>query len=56
MNLTVDISVRELLTQMLEYNSTHSLLYFLAEIERHPNPEDFANHCNKLLNNGEGIE
>ncbi len=53
MNLTVDVSVRDLLTQMLEYNSVHNLLYFLAEIERHHAPEEWANACTKLLDKGE---
>ena len=53
MNLTVDISVRDLLTQMLEYNSLHSLLYFLGEIERAPDAEEWANACTKLLDKGE---
>lgn len=53
MNLTVDISVRDLLTQMLEYNSLHSLLYFLGEIERAPDAEKWANACTKLLDKGE---
>lgn len=53
MNLTVDVPVRDLLTQMLEYNSVHSLLYFLAEIERHHAPEEWANICTKLLEVGD---
>ena len=53
MYLTVDISVRDLLQQMLENNSLHSVLYFLGEVERIPNPEEWANHCVKLINKEE---
>ena len=53
MNLTVDCSVRDLLTQMLEYNSLHSILYFLGELERAPDAEEWANACTKLLNKEE---
>jgi hypothetical protein len=49
MLLEVDISLRDLLQQMLTYNSSHTLLYFLAELENHPNAEEFANAANKLL-------
>jgi hypothetical protein len=50
MYLTVDISTRDLLSQMLENNSMHSVLYFLAELEKVPEPEEWANACIKLLN------
>lgn len=55
MNLTVDVSVRDLLTQILEYNSLHSALYFLGEIEGAPAPEEWANACTKLLDKGEEV-
>ena len=56
MNLTLDCSLRELLRQALEYNSLHNILYTLADIERIIEPEEWANHCIKLSNNGEDIE
>jgi hypothetical protein len=49
MNLTVDISVRNLLQQMLEYNSAHTILYFLGELEKCPDAEHFANECQRFL-------
>jgi len=50
MYLTLDVPVRDLLQQLLENNSLHSLVYFLAELERVPEPEEWANACIKLLN------
>ena len=50
MNLVLDCTAYELLRQILEHNSVHSVLYYLAELERFPEPEEFANAANKLLN------
>lgn len=55
MNFTVDISLRELLQQALQHNSLHSILYFLGEIQRTPDAEEWANACTKLLDKGEDI-
>lgn len=49
MNLTLDCSLRELLRQALEYHSVHQLLYTIAELERHPDKDYFADQCVKLL-------
>ena len=53
MNIVTDISLREILRQVLEYNSLHNVLYNLAEIERIIEPEKWANRCIKLSNSGE---
>ena len=56
MIIRTDITLRDLIEQILENYSTHTVLYYLAELEKHCEPEDFANHCNKLLNSGDNIE
>ena len=56
MILKTDVSLRDLIGQILENYSAHTVLYYLAELEKHCEPEDFANHCNKLLNSGVDIE
>lgn len=54
MLLEVDVSVRDLMQQMLVHNSAHTLLYFLAELESNLiDAEEFANAANKLLNKEE---
>lgn len=53
MYLTVDLSLRELLRQALEYTSVHGLLYVIGELERAPDAEGWANACTKLLDKGE---
>lgn len=53
MNLTLDCSLRDLLLQALQHVSPHTLLYTLAELERHVQPEEFADKALKLLEVGE---
>ncbi len=49
MNLTLDCSLRDLLQQALQHHSAHYILYTLAELERHPDKDFFADECSKLL-------
>lgn len=49
MYITIDMSLRDLLIQMLQHNSVHTILYMLADIQKYHSPEEFANICNKLL-------
>ena len=54
MNLTLDCSLRDLLQQALQqqalqHHSAHYILYTLAELERHPDKDFFADECMKLL-------
>lgn len=49
MNLALDCSLRELLRQALEYHSAHYILYTLAELEKCPDKDFFADECCKLL-------
>ena len=53
MYITTDISLRDIPQQVLQHVSPHTLLYTLAELERHAQPEDFANAALKLLEVGE---
>lgn len=53
MYITTDISLRDILQQVLTHVSPHTLLYTLAELERHVDPESYADAANKLLNLGE---
>lgn len=45
----VDAPTREILSQMLESNSLHYLLTTLASLEKHLEPEEWANECMKLF-------
>jgi hypothetical protein len=53
MYITTDISLRDILQQVLQHVSPHTLLYTLADLERHVQPEEFADKALKLLEVGE---
>lgn len=44
-----DVSLRDLVQQILDNFEPHTLLHCIAEIERHPNPSYFADKANALL-------
>lgn len=49
MLLSLDVPALDLLAQILENNSTHAVLYYIATLEKVDNPEEFANAADKLL-------
>lgn len=55
MNLMLDCSLRELLRQALECHSVHQIMYTIAELERHPDRDYFADECQKLLTKHEEL-
>ena len=53
MLLTFDTSLLEIMRQILLHHSAHTVLYYLAELEKFENPEEYASWASKLLNKNE---
>jgi hypothetical protein len=49
MMLTYDMPLRELMQQILDNFEPHTVLHCIAELEKHPDPNYFADKANALL-------
>jgi hypothetical protein len=49
MMLMYDIPLRDLVQQILDNYEPHTVLHCIAELEKHPDPNYFADKANALL-------